>query len=219
MFGHTIDLNAFQTFQVPIIEDCALALGATYQGKPVGSYGELAVCSFYATKVVCGGEGGAIATNNSTLAARLRDLRDYDGRKDNTLRYNYKLTDLQAAIINAQLGKLSTFIDRRQKLGQHYTKALSKTSATLPTFQAGEFPFRYVIQHPQPAQAIIQAFESRGISARNPVFYPLHNMLELNDAQYPNTTQVHHHAVSIPLYPDLSEPEVVHILQAAQEVL
>lgn len=219
MFGHTVDIQALQKIGAPIIEDCALALGASYQQHPVGSYGQLAVCSFYATKVICGGEGGAIATSDDTLAAHLRDLRDYDGRKDNKLRYNYKLTDLQAALINAQLAKLHTFLERRRTLGQRYTEALSKTQATLPTFKSGEFPFRYVITHPQSANKTLAAFESHGISARKPIFYPLHNVLGLDDKDYPHATRVHHHAVSIPLYPDLAEIEIDHILQVAQEIL
>ncbi|MFT5369820.1 MAG: perosamine synthetase [Candidatus Latescibacterota bacterium] len=219
MFGHTVDLEPLQTMGVPIIEDCALALGAHYKDRPVGSYGTLAVCSFYATKVICGGEGGAIATSDDSLAAHLRDLRDYDGRKDSKLRYNYKLTDLQAAIIHAQLDKLELFLKRRRDLGKYYSQVLSKTQATLPTFKAGEFPFRYVVTHPKDATDIIAAFESHGISVRNPVFYPLHNVLGLDNATYPHTTHAHKHAVSIPLYPDLSDTEVDHILQAAQEVL
>jgi perosamine synthetase len=219
MFGHTVDIDTLQTFDAPLIEDCALALGARYKGKPVGGFGDLAICSFYATKVICGGEGGAIATSSDTLAKHLRDLRDYDGRKDTKLRYNYKLTDLQAALINAQLDKLDAFLQRRKNLGKVYSAALSQTDAMLPIFRHGEFPFRYVITHPKPASELITAFESRGVSVRNPVFYPLHNLLKLDDASYPHTTQTHKHAISIPLYPDLSDIEVDHILQVAQELL
>lgn len=219
MFGHTVDIDALKKIDAPLIEDCALALGAKYKNKPVGSHGDLAIFSFYATKVICGGEGGAIATSHDDLAKHLRDLRDYDGRTDTKLRYNYKLTDLQAALINAQLDKLDSFIKKRQDLGRAYTAALSDTQATLPIFKQGEFPFRYVLTHPKPANEIITAFESRGVSVRKPVFYPLHNLLKLDDTSYPNTTQAHKHAVSIPLYPDLSDSEVEHILQVAREVL
>lgn len=219
MFGHTVDIASLQPIGAPIIEDCALALGASYKGLPVGSLGQLSVFSFYATKVICGGEGGAIATQNDTLATLVRDLRDYDGRTDNTLRYNYKLTDLQAAIIHAQLNKLNTFITRRRELGQRYTHILSETKAQLPIFKAGEFPFRYVIQHPKPASELITTFESRGVSVRKPVFYPLHHLLGKPDSTYPHTTHVYQHAVSLPLYPDLSETETDHILQVAREVL
>ena len=219
MFGHTVDIASLQTIDAPIIEDCALALGASYKGLPVGSHGQLSVFSFYATKVICGGEGGAIATQSDLLATQLRDLRDYDGRKDNQLRYNYKLTDLQAAIIHAQLNKLNTFITKRRTLGQRYSDILSTTSAQLPLFKTGEFPFRYVIRHPKPAAEIIATFESHGISVRKPVFYPLHNVLGELDSTYPHTTHAYQHAVSLPLYPDLSETETNHILQVAREVL
>lgn len=219
MFGHVVDLQAFADTQVPLIEDCALALGATYQNRPVGSHGILSVCSFYATKVLCGGEGGAILTSDDPLATRLRDLRDYDGRADGQLRYNYKLTDLQAAIIHTQLGKLDGFIERRKLLGQQYTDALKDTDAVLPSFKAGEFPFRYVIKHSQSADNIIAAFETCGVSARKPIFCPLHQVLQLADQAFPNTTQAQEHAVSLPLYPSLTDSEIDHVLQAAREIL
>jgi dTDP-4-amino-4,6-dideoxygalactose transaminase len=201
MFGQTTDLQALEKMKVPIIEDCALALGATYRGRPVGSHGLLSVCSFYATKVICGGESGAVATCDDALAETLRDLRDYDGRKDDKLRYNYKLTDLQAAIINAQLDKLDTFISRRRELGEQYAQHLSQTHALLPDFKTGEFPFRYVVSHSKRANEIIAGFESRGVSARNPVFYPLHKVLGLDDSAYPNTTHAHNHACPFPFTP------------------
>lgn len=219
MFGQTVDLNAFDKPNIPVIEDCALSLGATYQGKPVGSMGKLSVFSFYATKVICGGEGGAIATRDVSLAECIRDLRDYDGRTDGCLRYNYKMTDLQAALINAQLSKLDAFLSRRRELGARYTNALQNTDATLPPFKDGEFPFRYVIRHPKPADEIIAAFESQGISVRKPVFYPLHRQIHLPDESYPQTTLAYDHAVSLPLYPDLSDHEVDQILTTAQEIL
>jgi perosamine synthetase len=219
MFGHTVDIESLTSLGAPIVEDCALALGATYKGSPVGSLGQLSVFSFYATKVICGGEGGAIATQSDTLATHLRDLRDYDGRTDNKLRYNYKLTDLQAAIIHAQLNKLPQLIARRRELGQRFTDSLTKTNAQLPLFKAGEFPFRYVIRHPKPASQLIATFESHGVSVRKPVFYPLHNIVGESDQAYPHTTHTYQHAVSIPLYPDLSEKEIDHILHVAQEAL
>jgi perosamine synthetase len=219
MFGRTVDLAPFLSMGIPVIEDCALALGARYNGRPAGSHGNLSVFSFYATKVICGGEGGAVATHDDALAARLRDLRDYDGRKDNHLRYNYKLTDLQAGLILAQLGKLDRFIARRRALGQQYTDALKEHSAVMPLFGPGEFPFRFVVTGKRPADQILSAFESGGVSARNPVFYPLHTLLGLSDSDYPHTARAHRHAVSIPLYPDLTDFEVAHILQVAQEVL
>lgn len=219
MFGKTADIAALKTLGLPIVEDCALSLGATDGKRPLGSLGHLSVFSFYATKVICAGEGGAIATSDADLAHRLRDLRDYDGRTDGKPRFNYKLTDLQAAIARVQLEKLDSFIARRRQLGLRYRDALIGTSAHLPAFAHGEFPFRYIVHHPTPASALIPQFEKRHIAARRPVPDPLHRCLKLPDQAFPKATAAFEYLVSLPLYPSLSDPEIDAILHAAQEVL
>lgn len=219
MFGKTVDIAALKTLSLPIVEDCAMSLGATDGKRPLGSLGHLSVFSFYATKVICAGEGGAIATSDAGLAHRLRDLRDYDGRSDGLARYNYKLTDLQAAIARIQLQKLDRFIARRRELGIRYRDALIRTSAHLPDFSPGEFPFRYIVHHPTPASAIIPQFEKRHIAARHPVPDPLHRCLNLSDNAFPNAADACEHLVSLPLYPSLTNLEIDAILHAAQEIL
>ncbi|MDP3286082.1 MAG: DegT/DnrJ/EryC1/StrS aminotransferase family protein, partial [Desulfobacterales bacterium] len=97
IFGLPADIREIVSLGVPVIEDCAQSLGSRYEGSPAGSFGALSVFSFYATKVICTGEGGMIASGDSQLLGKIRDLRDYDEKDDGRLRYNYKLTDLQAA--------------------------------------------------------------------------------------------------------------------------
>src|SRR5439155_796682 len=82
-------------------------------GRSVGSRGALAVCSFYATKLLTTGEGGAVAGAPERVA-RVRDARDYDEREDLVPRFNFKLTDIQAALGRSQLGRLDAFIARRR---------------------------------------------------------------------------------------------------------
>ncbi len=219
MFGRAADLHALLALGVPIVEDCAMSLGAQIGGKTLGSLGRLAIFSFYATKVLGAGEGGAVAAATPELAERVRDLRDYDGRTDATPRFNYKLTDLQAAIARAQLRKLDPFIARRRQLGARYTQELAGTGALLPCFAPGDYPFRYVIRHPAGAPDLIPRFEANGVAARRPVFSPIHRCLDQPDRGYPNATAAFHQALSLPLYPALSETEVNRILQTAREVL
>ena len=219
MFGKAADLSALISLDLPVIEDCALALGASQKGYKLGSKGKLAAFSFYATKVICGGEGGALATSDDNLADCLRDLRDYDGRHDDKTRFNYKLTDLQAAIVRVQLSKLPAFINRRKELGERYANTLASTGAQLPNFAPGEFPFRYIVRTLREASTVISAFETRGVAVRAPVFRPLHRVLNLPDESFTNTASAHNHAVSIPLYPALTQAETDRILIVAREVL
>jgi len=160
MFGHAAYGVATASF--PVIEDCAKAIGASYGGKKLGSIGLLGVFSFYATKVLCAGEGCAICTDDKALADLLRDLRDYDGRIDPILRFNYKMTDIQAAIARAQLQSLDTFISVRRDLANRYSDALRGYPLTLPNFAEGDIAFRYVIRHDKKeADALIKSGANR----------------------------------------------------------
>ncbi|MDY6953716.1 MAG: DegT/DnrJ/EryC1/StrS aminotransferase family protein, partial [Thermodesulfobacteriota bacterium] len=91
MFGLSADTDAILSFGVPVIEDCAQSVGATLHGQYAGSFGTLSIFSFYATKMLCAGEGGAILSNDEDLLQQARDRRDYDEKETYAPRYNYKL--------------------------------------------------------------------------------------------------------------------------------
>src|SRR5499426_1542062 len=124
-FGLAVDLGDFERLGVALVEDCAQTLGAVLDGRPVGASGELAVCSFYATKLLTTGEGGAV-TGRADLVARARGARDYDEQADLTPRFNYKMTDMQAALGRSQLVRLDAFIARRRELATRYRTALAR---------------------------------------------------------------------------------------------
>ena len=219
MFGIPADVGTIAEAGVPCIEDCAMSLGATANGNSVGSSGVLSIFSFYATKMICAGEGGAAATNDPKLADTLRDLREYDGRTGPGQRYNYKLTDLQAAMARVQLSRLDSFIARRNNLARRYSAHLSDSGGDLPRFADGAVAYRYVVRHPKGAEALIPRFESRGVSARRPVADLLHRVNQEDPGPFPVAEQVFESAISLPLYPDLSDSEVATILEAAGALL
>ena len=104
-FGRAVDVHPLIALGVPVVEDCAQALGAVVGDRPAGAAGAAAVCSFYATKLVTTGEGGAVGGSAATVA-RVREARAYDERADLLPRGNAKLTDMQAALGRSQLGRL-----------------------------------------------------------------------------------------------------------------
>ena len=214
MFGCAADIGQFKG---DIIEDCAMAIGASSGSRKLGTLGRLGVFSFYATKVLCAGEGGAVCTDDPDLAEAVRDLRDYDGRSDARIRYNYKMTDIQAAIARIQLSQLDQFVSIRRELAARYNAAFSNTSSILPDFKAEDIPFRYVVRRTgSSANDLITSFEADGIAARRPVFKPLHTYL---NQRLPNTERTHSEAVSIPLYPALTEENVKKILEVGRQKL
>jgi dTDP-4-amino-4,6-dideoxygalactose transaminase len=217
LFGLPADIRPIVALGVPVIEDCAQALGSRCEGAPVGGFGVLSVFSFYATKVICTGEGGMVAGNDARLLERIRDLRDYDEKEDDRLRYNCKLTDLQAALGLAQLRRLPELIARRREIAARYDTALRALPLFLPPRPPRCEPnhYRYVVRTGGIA-ALLAAGREAGIAYRRPVFKPLHRYLGLTG--YPETDAAFAQSLSLPIYPSLTEGElntVIGHLQAA----
>lgn len=220
MFGLPAAVEEFRELGVPLIEDCAMSIGAERDGRKAGSTGELATCSFYATKVLCaGGEGGMVLTDSAALADRVRALRQYDGLPADCLRFNYKMTDLAAAIGRVQLRRLGEFVARRRTLAALYQQALREVAVERPPNEQGHIYHRFVIRLPGRAEELIAVLERRQISARRPVFRPLHRELGETDGEYPNTVAAHAGDVSLPLYPTLRDAEALAVAGAVRQAM
>ena len=226
LFGLPADLTALEQIGIPLIEDCAQTLGVTEQGRLVGTVGRLTVCSFYATKLLCAGEGGMVLSNEGVLLERVRLLREYDGAATlDPFSFNLKLTDVQAALGLSQLGRFSAFHERRHVLAAAYRESLSSTAAVCPSVPPGRMHgyYRFVIRlphlrtNPDGLVGLISRLEQQGIHCRKPVFRPLHRYLD--QAGFPNSDEADRTALSIPLYPDLTDDEVRQIQQSLVEVL
>lgn len=218
IFGLPADIREIVSLGVPVVEDCAQSLGSRYEGSPTGSFGALSVFSFYATKVICTGEGGMIASGDSRLLEKIRDLRDYDEKDDELLRYNYKLTDLQAAMGLAQLRKLPALIGRRRAIAGRYHEFFREHLLSMPVCPSDRehIYYRYVIRTERLFE-LLDAGRDAGIAYRRPVFKPLHHYLGMTG--YPKTDEAFSKSVSIPVYPSLSDTEVNIILDHLQSIL
>lgn len=205
-FGLAIDLAPFVALGVPVIEDCAQALGAEVDGRPAGGAGALAVCSFYATKLIAAGEGGAVV-GPAALVQRVRETRDYDERETLAPRTNAKLTDMQAALARSQLARLDAFVARRRAIAARYRERLGRAACRLPPDAGRRHVYhRFVVgleRDPAQVEAMLGA---RGIAARRPVFRPAHRALGL--AGYAEAERLWSTALSIPCYPALADGEV-----------
>jgi len=175
LFGLPADLTAFERLGVPLIEDCAQTLGVTESGRPVGTVGRLTVCSFYATKLLCAGEGGMVLSNDCALLDRVRSLREYDGAtKLDPSSFNLKLTDLQAALGLSQLGRFESFQERRCVLAATYREALSGKALFMPSVPRGRthgyYRFTVRIPHfktdPDGLHGLIRTLEQQGFPAQ-----------------------------------------------------
>jgi dTDP-4-amino-4,6-dideoxygalactose transaminase len=217
MFGNPAEIDPLLELGIPIIEDCAQSLGAEYRSHQVGSYGELSVFSFYATKMITTGEDGMILTDNEERFSKLVDLRDYDKKALLPTKYNCKMTDIQASLGLSQLARLPDFVERRRRIASLYNDSFSKY-LKLPKVHAQSRPvfYRYVMMLDKMEQVREKAC-SNGIVCERPVFLPLHR--NLDKVECPNSDTAHQHALSIPLYPSMSQEETDYIVARLQEIL
>ncbi len=218
MFGLPADMDPLTEWGIPVIEDCAQTLGATYRGRRVGGFGTVSICSFYATKLLTTGEGGMLLSDSDTLVRRARDLRDYDDRADATLRYNYKMTDFQAALGVSQLGRLPQFLARREALAARYEAALRGLPVGLPAQPSDRTRifYRYVVSvwnAPETSARLL----ARGVECKSPVGRPLHEYLGADGFRHTETAA--RTALSLPLYPLLSDDESDTVVRALEATL
>ncbi|MBT8493856.1 MAG: DegT/DnrJ/EryC1/StrS family aminotransferase, partial [Deltaproteobacteria bacterium] len=127
LFGLCADMDALEAAStgIPLVEDAACADGADYRGRPAGSMGAAGMFSFHPRKVMTTGEGGMLTTDNGELAERARTMRNHGAPEFENLGFNYRMTDMQAAVGMIQLGKLDTLIDERSKWADFYRQELS----------------------------------------------------------------------------------------------
>lgn len=214
LFGLPACLTDLERLGVPLIEDCAQTLGAEEAGRRVGSVGLLTVCSFYATKLLCTGEGGMVLSRDAGLLERARALRQYDESPSmDSGAANFKLTDLQAAIGLSQLERLPLLLARRVALARAYRTAAEAGGLTPPLVPAGRTHvyYRFVVRTSDP-DACAARFQQAGIQCRKPVFRSLHRYAGLDG--FPGAEEAERTAISVPLYPSLTDDERAQILTA-----
>jgi perosamine synthetase len=218
-FGLPADLDSLLAFGIPLIEDCAQAIGARYRERPVGSLGAASIVSFYATKILTTGEGGMLLSRDRRLLARMRDRRDYDERRRHAVRYSYKLTDFQAALGRSQLRRLPATLSRRAAIASRYRRQWANLPVAFPPGNTGRRHayHRFVIGVPMAAGGVARRLAGLGVTARLPVFRPIH--LTLGQDGFPGTTHAFQHALSVPIYPTLTAREEAVVVRALRRVL
>jgi perosamine synthetase len=223
MFGLAADINEILNFGVSVIEDCAQSIGATYRGNMVGSFGVISIFSFYATKMLATGEGGMAVSNSDELLERMMDLREYDFKSNYKVRYNYKMTDMQAALGISQLSKLPTFIDKRKLIARYYSEEFSNLGVILPTSKKHKehIFYRYVVRTNKDTdiKRYFSEFKKKNVICDSPVYKPLHVYIGLSKNDFINTEEIINSAISIPIYPSLTENEMNYVSSIVKEVL
>jgi perosamine synthetase len=211
MFGIPVVLPDINNFK--IVEDVAQSIGASVAGERIGLRGEVGICSFYATKLMAsGGQGGAVISRDKALIDKVRDYREFDCRDDTKLRFNFQMTDMQAAVGKVQLGKLPTFLEQRARLFGVYREA---GLDLLDSATASSQPARYrAVMYCAEPMRLIETLHHAGIRAIVPV-----ERWELLDApeKYPVANKLTCASISLPIYPALAISDAQRIANIAKD--
>lgn len=216
MFGRMADMAELNKLGIPLIEDCAQAVGARSGSHMAGSSGAVGIFSFYATKMMSCGEGGLVASDSKAVIDQVRQSREYDNQNTYAIRFNYKMTDVQAAMGRQQLCKLDDFINRRMEIARLYKQAFTGLDLELSCDGNNHIYYRYTIKLNQDLTEWIEQMRVEGVACAKPVFKPLHHYL--NQTGCPHTDQVFNRTISIPIYPTLSDKDVERVIAAVTRI-
>ena len=209
-------------YNLKVIEDCAQSAGTMYKNRPSGSYGDLAAFSFYPTKNLGGyGDGGMIVTNKKNFYEKCKKLRKYGMTK---LYYseehgiNSRLDEIQAAILNFQLKKLKSNINKRRKIAKIYNENLKTKDLILPIENKDNHHsyYVYVVRHPQ-RNKIMKYLMNNNIFCNISYPFPIHSMkgyryLKVNDNDLKITNKMSKQIFSLPMYPELSNNNLERVI-------
>ena len=227
LYGHPSEMDKImeiaEAHGLFVIEDAAEAHGSEYKKKKVGSFGDISCFSFYGNKIVTTGEGGICVTDNEKLAHKMRILRDHgeDPNKKywyNVVGFNYRMTNLQAAIGVAQLEKLDKFIEKKRKIAKFYNELLKDTKRiSLPPEEPWAknvyWMYSVLIEHDYglTRNELIEEYRERNIETR-PFFNPIHTMPPYKSTESrPVAEKLSEKGINLPSFIDLSKEEIERI--------
>lgn len=227
LYGHPCEMSALKEiadeYRLFLIEDCAEAIGSKYQGRHVGTFGDIATFSFYGNKTITTGEGGMVTTNDQTIFERAvhfkgQGLAKYREYWHDTIGYNYRMTNICAAIGLAQLEKVDLTLQKKRQISDIYKELLKDTTYKVHA-EVGDVFHSYwmvsiLVDRAERRDIVRKYLADAGIETR-PVFYPVHTM-----PMYSHKFQKHKIAedigwrgVNLPSYPGLETQDIMQICQ------
>ncbi|MBI4721264.1 MAG: DegT/DnrJ/EryC1/StrS family aminotransferase [Chitinivibrionia bacterium] len=225
LFGQTCDMDPLmglaETHGFFVIEDACQAHGARYMGRAAGSLGHAAAFSFYPSKNLGGfGDGGAVTTNDARIAERVRLLRHHGqaGRNVYTdIGFNYRLDEMQAAVLAVKLNHVDRWTERRRELAALYRELLRDTDYRFQEAPPEVLPVYYIfaVRH-EKQQAIRDSLDGAGIGWGNHIAPPIHvqpgyAFLGYQEGSFPVSERLARELVSLPVYPQLSNEQVNYV--------
>lgn len=250
--GQPCDMNGIyalgQQYGFKIIEDASHAIGGKYKNEPVGNcrYSDITVFSFHPVKIITSGEGGMVVTNDSTLARTMRLLRSHgisSAPEDMTLRptdeiwnyqqfelgFNYRMTELQAALGLSQMQRLDSFVEKRRLIAQRYDQELSDLPIETPWQHSDSYSSYHLYpirikrgKCTRTQRQIYDSLHTAGVKVNLhyiPVYrQPYYEAMGFKAGYCPSSEEYYKEALSIPMYPTLTETEQGTVIRVLREV-
>ena len=232
VFGHPVEMDALlelcQLYNIDVIEDATESLGSEYKGKRAGSFGKLSCLSFNGNKIITTGGGGMVVTNDEYLAGRIKHLStqakndpiEYD---HNEIGYNYRLTNIQAAMGVAQMEGLDTFVEIKRKNAFRYKKLFSNMNGIELLWEKpwvkSNFWFYTVTVSTVHKKALIDYLHSENIQVR-PLWKPIHTLRMYKDCQayeIESAINIYDTAFNLPCSVSLKENERLFVVKNINE--
>lgn len=227
LYGHPCDMEALSEISKEhglfLVEDCAEAFGSKYKNRHVGTLGDISTFSFYGNKTITTGEGGMVVTNDETLYDRAVHLRGQGLAKyrqywHDVIGYNYRMTNICAAIGLAQLEQAEQFIEKKRQIAQWYKEGLKNSPVEFHQ-EVGEVFHSYwmcslLVPEAEQRDALRDHLEREGIETR-PLFYPVHTM-PMYSTKYQKHVVAEHlgwRGINLPSWPGLEEVDVQYIIE------
>lgn len=234
LYGHPSDMEAINEIakehNLFVIEDAAEAHGAEINGKRVGSMSKAAIFSFYGNKIMTSGEGGMITTDDEELYKKMAYLRDHGMSKERRywhteVGFNYRMTNLQAALGVAQLDRIDELLDKKREIYEWYKEGLKDVpSIKLNTQRDGYKNVFWMIcvefdgYDDTQRDEFMKKLKEKGIDSR-PYFYPISDMPIYGQADTPITHQVYKKGINVPSYFDITKSDVDRVCKIIKEIL
>ena len=234
LYGQPADMDPIieiaRKYNLYIIEDCAQAIGATYKGKRVGSFGDIGCFSFFPSKNLGAfGDGGIVTTNSNMLADRIIALRNHGGK----IRYyhdeiglNSRLDEIQAAILRVKLPHLDDWNKRRRQIALNYNKLLENVEEVKVPYEIEDTScvyHQYTIQIPN-RDTVHEALKEKGIMTM--IYYPVplhlqevYKYLGIQKGSLPHTEKVSQKVLSLPIFPEITNVQQKEVAEALKSVL
>lgn len=251
LFGHAAQMDEICRIargrNIQVIEDAACAIGTEYNGRPVGSFGKIGCFSFHPRKVITTGEGGMLSTNDKTLMLKLRSLRNHGAKEPknklpikpysigvfDSLGFNLRLSDIQAAVGVAQIKKLKTLLNERKKCAEFYNKTLIDLTndIALPIPNDKRCGHTY--------QSYVIRLKNGGLNRRNSIMRSLagqniesrigtmavhcteyyRKKYKLHAKELPVSLKAQNTSITLPIFPGMTEQQQAQVVKTLRESL